>query len=94
MEHRQEGEGEEEEEFHQAMPEEEEDLRWEPWVAEAAVIQLRASGVVEVEEHRQEFRLGEAEGRLLRRSPEQAWMETSLCQQQRAAWEAPWCRTG
>lgn len=93
MEHLQEEEGAEEG-FHRAMPEEEEDLRWEPLGVEAAVIQHRASGEVEAEEHQQEFRLVEAEGRLPHRLPEQAWKEKSLYQQRRVAWAAPWYQTG
>lgn len=94
MEHRQEEEGVEEG-LHRAMPEEEEeDLRWEPLGVEAAVIQHRASEEVEAEEHQQDFRLVEAEGRLPHRLPEQAWKETSLYQQQRVASAAPWCQTG
>jgi hypothetical protein len=94
MEHHQEEEGEAGEGCQQAKPEEEEDLQWEPSAVEAAVIQHRASGAAEEEEHQQEFRSAEAEQRLPHRWLEQAWMEMSLCRQQTAAWVVPWCQTG
>lgn len=69
----------------QAMTEEGEDLPWEALAARAAGFQHLALEEVEEEEHQQAFRLVEEEERISRRSPEQAWMATTLYQQQRAA---------